>query len=94
MADKAKLAEQQARGSQAENILKNPLVVAAFEAIQGEIEDGWKNTTAEEDEQRQNAYLMWRLFGKFKTHFESHIRTGEFATKELLTLKDEEKDAA
>lgn len=94
MTDKAKLAEQQARGAQAESILNHPLVNGAFNAIEDEIDKGWKASLADEEGQRQNAYLMWRLFGNFKTHFEQHVRTGEFATNELLTLKDEEKDAA
>lgn len=90
MSDRSKLQHQAARGERAQRLLEDPLVVEAFEAIEQKILEGWRESRAEEREQRENAYVMHRLLQSFREHFAAHVRTGELARTELLAIAEEE----
>lgn len=91
MTDESKLLRQQDRGHRAKRVLENDLVVGAFEKIEAEIDAAWKNSAADDEKARYNAYLMHRLLQNFKQQFRHAVTTGEAAGKELLRLKDPSK---
>lgn len=91
MADVGKLRKQRSRGEQAKRLLENPLIKEAFEAIEQAITDGWKNSAADDDRARQNAYLLARLLENFKQQFRTVINTGKVAEKDLLEIAEKPK---
>lgn len=88
MSNEGRLLEQQTRGDQAKALLRNPLIKEAFEKIESEILDAWKESRADEEKQRNNAYLMHRLFKNFENHFTQMVLKGDAAKKDLLRIKD------
>jgi len=82
------LNEDSDRGNRAKRFVEEKIVVEAFAAIEKAIEDGWKNSAADEHDARHNAYLMSRLLVNFKQQFVVAIATGKVASKELLKMKE------
>lgn len=91
MTDEAKLRQQVDRGERAKRVLENELVIEAFEKLEQTIVDSWKGSRADEEKQRDNAYVMYRLLQNFKQQFKAAITNGEVARKELLRIQDESK---
>lgn len=89
--DEGKLRQQLDRAERAKRILGNELVKEAFEAIEKTILDAWKNSAADEDRERNNAYLMHRLLQNFKQQFTAAVANGKVAQKELLRVNDPSK---
>lgn len=88
MSDEGRLREQASRGERAKQIVSQEIVQEAFAAIEKTIVEAWKNSAADEEQARENAYLMHRLFQNFKAQFTVAIATGESAKKELLSIND------
>lgn len=88
MSDEGKLREQASRGERAKNVYEQDIVKEAFAAVQKTIDDGWKNTSADEERERENAYLMHRLLQNLRQQFVVAMSTGEAAKKELLSIND------
>lgn len=82
-----KLRRQKARGDQAKRLLENPLFIEAFDTLETTVLEGWKNSDAQDQEGRHNAYLMWRLLQNLRHQFKLAAATGRVAEKELLELK-------
>lgn len=91
MTDEYKLRKQQDRGARAEAVLNNELVVEAFAAIEAELMKAWQHSAADEKEQRDNAYMMFRLLQNFKAQFSQAVHTGKAAQKQLMTISDPSK---
>lgn len=88
-----KLNRQKDRASRAQRILDDELFKEAFDNIEQTILDSWKESRADEEKQRYNAYIMHRLLQNLKEQFTRAVATGEAAKKELLTVKDPSKFA-
>lgn len=93
MTDEHKLQRQKSRGEEAKRIIEHELVVQALAQIEATILDAWKNSRADEEQERHNAYLMYRLLQNFKAQFRKLVNDGDAASKELLRLKDPSKIA-
>lgn len=91
MIDESKLRAQQNRGLQAKRLMENPFITEAFAALEKTILDAWKESPADDDKGRYNAYLMYRLFKNLRHQFEYAITTGEVAKKELLRTKNKSR---
>jgi hypothetical protein len=88
MADEGKLRAQAARADRARQVYEQDIVQEALAVIDKTINDAWRNSTADEKECRDNAYVMHRLLENFKQQFLHAMATGEAAKKELLTIND------
>ncbi len=91
MADEHKLRRQAERARRAQDIMEDELVQEAFAELEKTIDTAWKTSIGDEREQRENAYIMYRLLQQFRSHFGQIINTGEHARKQLLELKDPSK---
>jgi len=86
-----RLNEQATRGDKAKQLLDNELIKDAFDVIEKTILDAWRNSSADQKDERDNAYIMFRLLQNFKEQFKRAIITGNAAKKELLMIKDPSK---
>lgn len=93
MTDEGKLREQYERGERAKSVLNNELIQEAFEKIEKELDHAWKNSSADDEKGRYNAYLMYRLLQNLKQQFTHVVTTGEHAGTELLKLEERKKSA-
>lgn len=91
MTDEYKLRQQETRGKNAAELMENELIKEAFSTIEATILDAWKGSRKEDEEERNNAYLMFRLLQNFKAQFMQVIGTGKAAQKELLAINDPSK---
>jgi hypothetical protein len=91
MTDELKLTQQVSRKHQAENLLKNELLNSAFDEIESTLMDSWKNSLAEDDTARNNAYLMYRLLQNLKSQFTRYVETGKMAERQLLEVRKRQK---
>jgi hypothetical protein len=87
--DEGKLRAQQSRADRAKRLLDDELIQEAFDKIEREIDQSWKNSPADAERERYNAYLMYRLLQNFKGHFTALVATGEHARKQLLQIEQE-----
>ena len=91
MSDEHELKRQADRGDRAKRLLENELINEAFDKIESEIMDAWRNSPADAEQERYNAYLMYRLLMNFKGQFKQAVAHGEAASKQLLQIRDPSK---
>jgi hypothetical protein len=70
-------------GDRAQEVLENEQFNLAFEAIQLEIIEQWKNAPARDAEGREKLWTMLKLADKFKLALQSTLDTGKLAKMEL-----------
>lgn len=74
------------RRAQAEALLQNELFKGSFEALEKEYTRAWKESTARDNEAREQLwYLMSNLY-RLRDHFTKVINDGKFAQDELEQL--------
>ena len=84
--DERKQRAKVVKGRAAKELINNPVLVEALDAIEKEIEMGWKNSPAGDGgrEARDNAYLMHRLLKRLRGVLKAIIVDGGNAEKLLL----------
>ena len=87
MTDEAKLRQEVTRGERAKRLLENELLAEALEKIEKQIDDAWKESHADAEEIRRNAYLMHRLLQNLKSEISRIAITGDHASKKITTIK-------
>jgi hypothetical protein len=82
------LTTEYARGLDAKQLIEHPLLVAAFDAIEREIDHQWKTSKSDEGDAREKLYLMGRLLEKLKGSIQGHVQTGKMAERQLVNLRE------
>lgn len=85
--DASKLRAQSERGRRAKAIVEDPLFIEALDEIERVIEIAWKNSSSEDRQARENAYMLQRLVTRFRGMFRQIIVSGSNA-KKLLELEE------
>ena len=68
----------------ANKVLDNEQFNLAFDAIEQEIIEQWKNAPARDEDGREKLWLMLKLAGKFKLALQTTLDTGKLAKAELV----------
>ena len=89
--DEFKLHQQRARGQEANRLWENSMIQEFFAAVEKQLTDALFGSKADEEKERERAYLMMRLHQNYKQQFKSFMFTGEIASKELLKIEEEKK---
>lgn len=71
-------------GDRAQEVLENEAFIAAFEAIEQEVIEQWKNSPARDEEGREKLWQYRMLLQKVRTHIQSTLETGKLARIELM----------
>lgn len=82
-------------GSRAKEVLENEQFIAAFEAIEAELVESWKQSPARDAEGREKIWSYLGLLKKVKAHLVSTMETGKLAELELIhkqTMYDRARD--
>lgn len=85
------LEQQKERGERAQRLFHDEIVQDAFRSIEENIISKWRNSLADESQERDRAYIMLRLLENLKQQFLHAMNTGKAADHELLNLKDPSK---
>jgi hypothetical protein len=79
--------QERLRGRQAEDLLAHPLLVEAFETLENEVIETWKNSPARDEDGREKLWLMLHLSQKVKMHLQTIVQSGKMAAIELQALE-------
>lgn len=83
MTDEQLRQQEQARASQAEQVLKNPLVMEVLDRLEKDIINTWEVTPMRDMEAREKAWLWFVTVRKFRNTFLGFIETGKLASVQL-----------
>lgn len=75
--------EERLRGMRAAEILRDPLVESAFEALRLALMSEWENSTPHDAERREQIFNEIKALNAVRDHLVSHIETGKMAAIEL-----------
>lgn len=90
--DAQKLRIQAERGRQAEELMRHPLLIEAFDNLNKEIETGWKNSSGGDREAREEAYRLHRSALRLRGILKQFMVSGSNA--KLLLEAEESKAGA
>lgn len=88
MSDELALRTELARAGQAEELLKHPLLVEAFDVVEAFYIQAWKNSKLSESEGREKLWRVMQIIPLVKEHIQHVAANGAMAKH---ALKDFEK---
>ena len=83
MADEIALNRDVSRGVRAEALLRDELLVEAFEALPKAYFEGWRASPARDTDGRERLWQAAQIVGLVKRHLETIIANGSLARREL-----------
>lgn len=76
--------EEVQRGLDAERLLREPLLVEAFEKLEKEYTRAWQTSPARDAEGREKLFLTLKCLQKSRAHLTSVLETGVMAKATLV----------
>lgn len=73
------LEERMTRGEQARQVLENPAFARAFDAIEQEHIEAWKNSPARDPDGRETLWMTVKLLHKLRSTLEAAMTDGRLA---------------
>ncbi len=61
----------------AKRLIEDPLFDEAFQTLREELLIAWEHSGAQDQVERESAWIGLRILSRLRTHFESLITTGE-----------------
>lgn len=80
--NEGKRREEQSRGERAKSLMRDPLIVEAFDVLEGKYIDAWKDSSSSEGE-RETLFQMYQALMVVRGHLTEVIETGDLAKMEL-----------
>lgn len=71
------------KGNEAAGLLDHPLMKEAFESIEKDIFNAWRNSAPDEGKEREDAYLLEWALDRFKQRLTTYIANGKMAQRQL-----------
>jgi hypothetical protein len=85
--DEGKAREKQARAEQAEALLRNNLFNEAFEYLDAQFLDAWRQSGVADVENRERIYQLTQSLATLKGYFQSVVEDGKLAQVQLDDFK-------
>jgi hypothetical protein len=86
--DEYKLQQDASRGARAKQILEDPILIEAFDAIRADYLEKLVSTTTMETAAREKLYMGVRVLDEVKAHFNTVIARGAVAVSDLSSLAE------
>jgi len=80
--NEGKRREEQNRGERAKALMRDPLVLEAFDVLEERYIEAWKDSSSSQDE-RETLFQMYQALMVVRGHFIEVIQTGDLAKLEL-----------
>ena len=71
------------RAAKAEAFLRETLVVEAFEKLEADFIDAWKNTAVADTENRERIFHLLQALNALRGHFKTVVESGKIAQVNL-----------
>ena len=81
--NETKLRAQVDRAAKAEALLRDPIMVEAFEALDREFVSAWKESAITDTEAREHIYRLLQALDALKGHFRQVLEDGKLAKDRL-----------
>lgn len=81
--DELKVREKQARAERAEALMRNELLVEAFEYLDNQFTEAWKMSDIKDAENRERVYYLCQSLTALKGYFQSVVESGKLAEAQL-----------
>ena len=78
-----KLREEVDRGARAATLLRDELLIEAFDTLETEYIAAWRDTEEAQSDRREKIFLMLKSLSGVRSHLESVAMTGDLARREL-----------
>ena len=88
MTDQEQLSKATAKAARAEILLRNELLVEAFDALEASYTQAWRGTTIDDVSAREKLFLAINIVGKVRDHLNSVVNNGRLAAAELKQLAE------
>lgn len=83
MAAEADLRAARAAGDRAADLLKDPVLSAAFDAMQDEFFKSWRGTPLDRPDQRERLYMMFQCIDAVRTKLAQRVQDAVLADRQL-----------
>jgi len=80
--NEGKRREEQNRGERAKALMRDPLVLEAFDVLEERYIEAWKDSSSSQDE-RETLFQMYQALMVVRGHLIEVIQTGDLAKLEL-----------
>jgi len=80
--NEGKRREEQNRGERAKALMRDPLVLEAFDVLEERYIEAWKDSSSSQDE-RETLFQMYQALMVVRGHLSEVIQTGDLAKLEL-----------
>lgn len=80
--DEGKRGEEEVRGERAKALMRDPLIIEAFDTLEGKYISAWKDSSSSQDE-RETLFQMHQALMSVRGHLIEVIETGDLAKLEL-----------
>lgn len=77
------LEEKVLRGQRAEQLLADPILNEAFEAVKKELFDAWATTPARDTDAREWLWMLLQASTRFESIFRGIVDTGKLAREDI-----------
>ena len=84
--DAGKRREEQNRGERAKALMRDPLIVEAFDVLEEKYVGAWKDSSSSQDE-RETLFQMYQALMVVRGHLIEVIETGDLAKLELSSTR-------
>ena len=84
--NEGKLREEMDRGAKSAALLRNELLVEAFETLETEYTDAWKSSAPQSADARERIYMLATALQALRQHLISVVETGRLAERQLTEL--------
>ena len=81
--NEGKLRNEAERKAKAEALLRDPLIIEAFETLEKEFVTAWKQSAIADQAARENIYQLLQALEGFKGHFAKVLEDGRLAEERL-----------
>ena len=85
--DKQDLRLEVDRAAQVENLLRNPILIDAFQVLEARYTDAWRASDDGDAERREYLFKLFRALGDVRAHLNQVVETGDLAKSQLEALK-------
>jgi hypothetical protein len=82
-----KLREQIDRAAQAERLMRDPILLEAFEKLDAEFLRAWRGTNVDDTAARERIYMLCQSLEAVRTHLAAVVTDGKIAKLNLEKLK-------
>jgi len=87
MSEEQQLHKELSRATDADAVLKNPLVQEVLDSLEKDIISAWEATPMRDVEAREKAWMYYLTVRKFRNTFINFIETGRMASMQLETKR-------